>query len=128
MNFSIKIARLFGIEVRLHWTLLLFVAVLMILPWPETSDEVVWRLAYIGMVFASVLLHEFGHSFAGRFCDGSSNRILLWPLGGLAFVNLPDSPVAHFLTALAGPLVSLTLWAVGHFLEPMTSGWWQITF
>jgi Zn-dependent protease len=41
--------------------------------------------------------------------DGDAHEILLWPLGGLAAVDVPHTPRAHFLTALAGPLVNLFL-------------------
>ncbi len=127
MNFSLKIARLFSIEVRLHWTLIVFGAVLMLIPLPHTLDESLWRFGLLAMIYASVLLHEFGHTFAARFCDGYSDRIVMWPLGGLAFVQLPENPVAHFFTALAGPLVSLAIWAGAFFSAPFTSGLLQLT-
>jgi Zn-dependent protease len=127
MNFSLKIARLFGIEVRLHWTIIVFGAVLMLFPLPQTLEQSFWRFGLLLMIYGSVLLHEFGHSFAARFCDGASDRVVLWPLGGLAFVQLPENPVAHFFTALAGPLVSLAIWAAAFFGAPFTSGWVQHT-
>lgn len=127
MNFSLKIARLFGIEVRLHWTLIVFGAVLMLFPLPQALDESLWRFGLLLMIYGSVLLHEFGHSFAARFCDGYSDRIVMWPLGGLAFVQLPENPVAHFFTALAGPLVTLAIWAGAEFSAPLATGWLELT-
>jgi Zn-dependent protease len=127
MNFSLKIARLFGIEVRLHWTLIVFGAVLMLFPMPQALDESLWRFGLLLMIYGSVLLHEFGHSFAARFCDGYSDRIVMWPLGGLAFVQLPENPVAHFFTAIAGPLVTLAIWAGAYFSAPLATGWLELT-
>ncbi len=37
-----------------------------------------------GLLFVSVLLHEFGHCFAARWVDGDATEIMIWPLGGLA--------------------------------------------
>ena len=58
---------------------------------------------------SSVLLHEFGHCFAARWVDGDAKEVLLWPLGGLADVEVPHTPRAHFLTAAGGPAVNLLL-------------------
>ncbi len=123
MNFSPRIGRVFGIEVRLHWTLLVYAIFLAIWQKPQNAVEAGLFVGLLVMLFGSILLHEFGHVFAGRFCDGQSDCILLWPLGGLAFVNVPDSPVAHFFTALAGPLVTLAIWAGAVLVEPLTHGW-----
>jgi stage IV sporulation protein FB len=61
------------------------------------------------ILFLSVLLHEFGHVFAARATGGQGEEILLWPLGGLAFVQPPDRLGAKLFVAAAGPLVNLSL-------------------
>jgi len=66
-------------------------------------------LALMGLLFFSVLLHEFGHCFAARSVDGEANEVLLWPLGGLAKCELPHSAWAHFVTAAGGPAVNVLL-------------------
>ena len=58
-------------------------------------------------MFISVLLHEFGHCFAARWVDGDATEIMMWPLGGLANVDLPHRAAPHFITAAAGPAVNL---------------------
>jgi Zn-dependent protease len=63
----------------------------------------------MGLLFIAVLLHEFGHCVGARLVDGDAHEILLWPLGGLAAVEVPHTPRARFLTAAAGPLVNLLL-------------------
>ena len=66
----------------------------------------------VALLFLSVLMHEFGHCFAARFMDGEADEILMWPLGGLAFVrSLPNTPLAHFVVAVGGPLVNVVLCA-----------------
>src|SRR5439155_7967343 len=63
----------------------------------------------VGSLFFSILLHEFGHSFAARAVGGDSNEVLLWPLGGLANCEVPHTPRANLLVAAAGPVVNFVL-------------------
>src|SRR5262249_26318912 len=63
----------------------------------------------VTFLFGSVLLHEFGHCFAARSVNGDASEILLWPLGGLATVEVPHTPRDNFLVAAAGPAVNLCL-------------------
>lgn len=67
--------------------------------------------AVAAILFVSVLLHEFGHVFGARWTGGQADEILLWPLGGLAFVQPARSLNSQFLTTAAGPLVNLLLCA-----------------
>jgi len=84
------------------------------------------------LLFLSVLLHEFGHSFAARAVDGDSHEIMLWPLGGLASCDIPQTPRAHLINRRqAGPLVNAILFlaagevlAYFHVLAPMKP-WWD---
>ena len=109
---SIPLGRVFGITVRVH---LLFPVVTLglILRYAVKPGlpEGTWIDAAIlsGLLFVSVLLHEFGHCFAARWVDGDATEIMMWPLGGLATVDVPHEPRAHFITAAAGPAVNLVL-------------------
>jgi len=58
-----------------------------------------------GIVFASIVLHEFGHIWAVRKTGGYGHEILIWPLGGLAFVNPAPTFFSEFWTVAAGPIV-----------------------
>jgi Zn-dependent protease len=60
-------------------------------------------------LFAIVLLHEFGHALACRQTGGYADRIILWPLGGIAFVNPPRRAGAMLWSIAAGPLVNVAL-------------------
>jgi Zn-dependent protease len=118
---SIPLGRLFGITIRVH-ILFPVVAVAMILRLALKTDaqghpffhEGTWLdgVMLVGLLFVSVLLHEFGHCFAARWVDGDATEILMWPLGGLASVDVPHQPRAHFITAAAGPAVNLVLCVV----------------
>jgi stage IV sporulation protein FB len=119
---SIPLGRLFGITIRVH-IMFPVVALAMILRLylktvPGTHEPYflpgTWidGLVLTALFFVSVLLHEFGHCFAARWVDGDATEILMWPLGGLASVDLPHQPRAHFITAAAGPVVNLVLCVV----------------
>ncbi len=65
-------------------------------------------LEYLAL-FLIVLMHEFGHSLACRQVGGSSDQIVLWPLGGVAYVDPPPRPGATLWSIAAGPLVNVAL-------------------
>jgi Zn-dependent protease len=114
MSWSIPLFRLFGIQVRVHLfffviTLGLFLRHQLSLP---VYDNVWWVekfLLVVVLLFAVVLLHEFGHCFGARYVGGDAREILLWPLGGLAFVEVPHRWRALFVTVAAGPAVNVLL-------------------
>jgi stage IV sporulation protein FB len=113
---SFPLGRLFGITVRIHW-LFPFVALGLVLHVALGKNEAsqypqgAWIDVSIllAILFFSVLLHEFGHCFAARWVNGDAQEVLLWPLGGLANVEIPHRPRAHFITAAAGPAVNLAI-------------------
>ena len=55
------------------------------------------------------MLHEYGHALACRQVGGIANRIVLWPLGGVAYVDPPPRPGATLWSIAAGPLVNVAL-------------------
>jgi len=105
---AIPLFRFRGIPVQLHWSWLVVGAVEVM--WRSDSyGHWAWNVAEYVMLFTIVLLHEFGHAFACRQVGGSVERILLWPLGGVAHVRPPQRPGAQLWAVLAGPLVNLAL-------------------
>ncbi len=72
-------------------------------------SSLVWNVLEYLALFAIVLLHEFGHALACRQVGGTVDRIMLWPLGGVAFVNPPPRPGATLWSLAAGPLVNVAL-------------------
>jgi Zn-dependent protease len=109
---SIPLGRLFGVAIRVH---LLFpiVALGLILRVASRQDAPsgVWIDATMlcGLLLVSVIAHEYGHCFGARWVNGDASEIMVWPLGGLASVDVPHTPWANFFTALAGPLVNVFL-------------------
>jgi Zn-dependent protease len=108
MSGSIPLFRLFGIQVFLHWSWFL-IAVLEIQHRRNAYSTIGWNIAEYLALFAIVLMHEFGHSLACRSVGGKADRILLWPLGGAAFVQPPERPGAVLWSIAAGPLVNVIL-------------------
>lgn len=107
---SIPLGRFFGITVRINvWFPV--VALAMVLRVYFADDVVAGSWIDVAILellfFVSVLCHEFGHCFAARWMDGDATEITMWPLGGLASVDLPHEPWPHFLTAAGGPAVNL---------------------
>lgn len=107
MNFlsqSIPLGRWFGIRVDMH-VLFIIYAIFQIYGSHAPIDEAVFMV----VLFGTVLLHEFGHSLTCRAVGGTADRILLWPLGGLAFVAPPPRPWPQLLTTIGGPAVNVVL-------------------
>jgi Zn-dependent protease len=108
MGGTIRLFQFSGITVYLHFSWFLIAAY-------EFSRRIavytspVWAAFEYLALFAIVLLHEFGHALACRQTGGIANRIVLWPLGGIAFVNPPRRPGAMLWSIAAGPLVNVIL-------------------
>lgn len=108
---SFRLFRVAGIQVRLHWSWFV-VGWIEIATRSRAYDSPVWNvLEYLGL-FAIVLLHEFGHVLACRQVGGSSEDIVLWPLGGVALAKPPPRAGAELWTIAAGPLVNVVLFPV----------------
>jgi len=72
-------------------------------------SSVTWCVIEYLCLFLIVLLHEFGHSLACRQVGGHADHIVLWPLGGVAYVDPPPRPGATLWSIAAGPLVNVAL-------------------
>ena len=105
---AVKLFRLFGISVYLHWAWFV-VAYLMIKYRTHAYDSPVFNVLEYLSLFAIVLLHEFGHQLACRQVGGQTHDIVLWPMGGVAYVSPPQRPGAQLWSIVAGPLVNVVL-------------------
>ena len=126
---SLRLFRLFGIDVYVHWSWLL-VAIFQVqfrarvaqdgdtlLPLYDSGR---WYWFEYLALFAIVLLHEFGHALACRSVRGVADHIVLWPLGGIAFSRPPQRPGPVLWTVAAGPLVNI-------LLLPVLGGLWLLS-
>jgi Zn-dependent protease len=111
MKWSLKIARISGIDVFLHWTFLVLLAFVLISSFSGGIHamhlEGFW---FILLLFVFVLLHEFGHALVGQRFGVKTANITLLPIGGVANMErMPEKPWQELAIALAGPLVNLGL-------------------
>ena len=105
---SIHLFRFAGIDLFLHWSWFV-VAAYEIQNRKGQYTSVVWNvLEYLALLLI-VLMHEFGHALACRQVGGTADQIMLWPLGGVAYVNPPQRPGATLWSIAAGPLVNVAL-------------------
>ena len=75
------------------------------------------------MLFASVLLHELGHSVVALYYKIPVRSITLFLFGGVARLGAePPSAIAEFLIAIAGPIVSMVLAAACFAAQPLLAG------
>lgn len=111
MGWSIRVARIAGTEVKIHVTFLLLLAWIWFTHYRVGGTEAAWQgVLFIVLLFACVLLHEFGHAFAARRYGISTPDITLLPIGGVARLQrMPDKPIQELVVALAGPAVNVVI-------------------
>src|SRR4029450_5916097 len=125
MKGALPIFRLAGIRVYLHFTWFI-VAALEVARFAHRYHNPIWGALEYCALFGIVLLHEFGHAFACRQTGGQADMIVLWPLGGIAFVKPPARPGAYLLGMAAGPLVNVVLFPLFTlFAFALTKLHWQ---
>jgi Zn-dependent protease len=114
-NGSLRLFRFLGITVWVHWSWVVVGYFLLQYRGNAYSSQA-WNIAEYLALFGIVLMHEYGHALACRSVGGKAERILLWPLGGVAYVSPPPRPGAVLWSLAAGPLVNLILLAPTLFL------------
>ena len=105
---SVRLFRVAGIDVFLHWSWFV-VAMFEINGRARTYSSLTFNVLEYLALFLIVMLHEYGHALACRQVGGTASQIVLWPLGGVAYVNPPPRPGATLWSIAAGPLVNVVL-------------------
>jgi Zn-dependent protease len=129
MRWSIKIARIAGIDVYMHLTFLLilgFFAYIFYVP-EQSVSAAVYGVVFILAVFGTVVLHELGHALAARRYGIETRDITLLPIGGVARLErMPRDPWQELVVAVAGPLVNVII-AAGLYVGVLAAGGFQGT-
>lgn len=117
MGWSFKIGRIFGIDMKVHFTFAL------ILVWGAMnyggSAGPLYGVLVTLSLFTLVLLHELGHSMAARYYGIPTKDITLLPIGGVARLEkMPGKPIQELVVALAGPAVNVV---IALFLLPVVA-------
>ncbi len=103
-----RIATVWGIPIKVHISWLI---ILLMIP-----GTLLFRVLIALGLFASVALHELGHSFVAIRKGCRVREITLMFMGGAAQMqSIPRKPLDETLMALAGPAVSVVLGAAGYF-------------
>lgn len=123
MRATIRLGRVRGIPLGIHWSLLFIAALVTVslaegsLPElaPEASRAAAWAASAVAAVcfFASILTHELAHALVAQRNGVRTARITLWLLGGVAELerHAPDAG-AELRIAAAGPATSLVIGTV----------------
>jgi Zn-dependent protease len=112
---TLKLGKVAGIEVSVHWTFLLLIGWVI---WREsrsgsTIEEILWTLLFVISIFFCVTLHELGHALTAKRFNIKTLDITLLPIGGIARLeNMPEKPLHELLVAIAGPLVNILIAAI----------------
>jgi Zn-dependent protease len=130
---TISLGRILGIPIGLDYSWFLIFALLTwslatsyypaeFKNWPVTQYWVVGAVTVI-LMFASVLLHELGHSVVAMRYKIPIRSITLFIFGGVAQIGAePPSAISEFWIAIAGPLTSFILALFFRLLQPMVNG------
>jgi stage IV sporulation protein FB len=122
MRWSFHLARVAGIDLKVHGTFFLLLAWFGFIFYRQGgSAAAIDGVIFVLLIFLCVVLHEFGHALAARRYGIKTHDITLLPIGGLARLEkMPDKPGEEVVVALAGPAVNVAiailLWiAIGFF-------------
>jgi Zn-dependent protease/CBS domain-containing protein len=127
MKWSLKLGRILGIDVNIHFTFLLLLGFIGLSHWMagrSVAAAANGMMFFLGL-FACVLLHEYGHALMARRYGIPTRDITLLPIGGLARLErMPEKPSQELAVALAGPLVNVVI-AGSLFVGLLLTGNWQ---
>src|SRR5438552_1343239 len=107
---SFSIGHVAGIDIRVHLTFFLLVALFAFGSSGPGGPGVVGGLIWLVIIFACVVVHELAHSLVARHRGASVREIVLLPIGGVSKLeNLPESAPDELAIAIVGPAASLGL-------------------
>ncbi|MER7985482.1 site-2 protease family protein [Streptomyces noursei] len=136
MNGSVRIGRVVGVPLRMHWSVPLLVVLFayglgrqtlpVIAPGRSAVVYAVAGVVGAALLTGSLLLHETAHAAIARRKQISVEDVTLWALGGMTRMGRPQTAAAAFAVAVSGPLTSLLIGGValgaGFGLSAL-SGW-----
>lgn len=112
MKWSWKLGRFAGIDVRVHATFLILLAWIAVVGYRAlgTASGALGEVLFVLALFASVVLHEYGHALTARRYGVGTREITLLPIGGVAQLErIPTDPRQELAIAAAGPAVTVVL-------------------
>lgn len=131
MKAQIKLGRIFGIEIGLHysWVIIALLITLSLAQHfrmnnPRWGDAVIWTSAIVTglLFFAAIVVHELSHALVARTRNLPVRSITLFALGGVAMIEKEAVDAkTEFWMGIAGPIASFLIgllclalaWALG---------------
>jgi Zn-dependent protease len=119
MQAQIKLGRIFGIQIGLHYSWLI-IALLVTLSLagqfhevnPQWGEGVIWSTSIIAalLFFVAIILHELSHAAVARFRGLPVRSITLFALGGVAQIEKEAADAGtEFFMGIVGPLASIVI-------------------
>ena len=109
---SWHLGKLFGIDVKVHWSFFLLPAWLMFSTLLAGGSAATASASIVLILagFGCVVLHEIGHALAARNFGIGTHDIVLYPIGGVAsLLRIPKNPIQELVIAVAGPAVNVVI-------------------
>jgi len=122
MKGAIKIGKIAGIDIYLHWTFSILIAYITFIHYKEGQNlqQISWAIFFIVCVFVTVILHELGHAITAKKFKINTKDIIILPIGGLArFETIPEKPKEEFIVSFAGPAVNMLIALISSFFIPL---------
>ncbi|NGP89892.1 site-2 protease family protein [Fodinibius halophilus] len=122
MKGSLKLGRIAGIKIQVHWTFLLLILWIVVLELTKgnSTEAILWSTFFIMVLFGCVVLHELGHALTAQRFNIPTQQITLLPIGGVASLEkMPEDPKEEFLVAIAGPAVNVVIALILYMVLPM---------
>jgi Zn-dependent protease/CBS domain-containing protein len=128
-----------GFDVRVDWSWLI---IAVFITWSLAAGlfpyyfrnfppSTYWWMGIAGTIglFASIVLHEFGHSIVARRFGIPMQGITLFIFGGVAsMADEPPTPQSEFFMAIAGPITSVILAVIFYLLARLGDAvLWPVT-
>lgn len=119
MNATIKLGRIFGIEIGLHysWFIIALLISLSLASYfstshPDWSSGTIWAMSIVSalLFFIAIVIHELSHAAVARSRDLPVSSITLFALGGVAQIEkeAPDAKT-EFWMGIVGPITSAVI-------------------
>ena len=114
MKWSYKIFKLFGIPIKIHFSFILVIGLLLYFFISSGAGTFFFSLIWIIAIFSVVVAHELTHSLVGRIFGYQVQDITLLPIGGMARMkDIPEKPIPEILVAVSGPMMNVVLGILG---------------
>src|SRR5437764_198983 len=99
---SWKIARIFGIDIYIHWTFWILPFVFIYATKAYSLVTATFALVTLAVFVVIIVMHEFGHILTARAFGIGTKDVILTPLGGMARMErMSENPIEEILISIA---------------------------